>query len=86
MRKHFLYHFVLIVINTIHSQTRGTKLGYIDMEYILQNVPNYAEATVNWSKSAKNDKKLRPKIGINKIKALTAEKPLLTKGLMRREN
>jgi Skp family chaperone for outer membrane proteins len=27
------------VVNTVQSQTRGTKIGYIDMEYILQNVP-----------------------------------------------
>jgi Skp family chaperone for outer membrane proteins len=52
MRKHFLIHFSLDCINTIHSQTRGTKVGYIDMEYILQNVPNYAEATIQ-QKSAK---------------------------------
>jgi Skp family chaperone for outer membrane proteins len=52
----------LIVINTIHSQTRGTKVGYIDMEYILQNVPNYAEATIQLEQKRKNgNKKLRPK-------------------------
>jgi hypothetical protein len=50
----------------------------------LQNVPNYAEATIQLEQKRKNgNKKLRPKIGINKIKeALTAEKPLLTKGLI----
>jgi hypothetical protein len=46
------------------------------MEYILQNVPNYAEATIQLEQKRKNgNKKLRKKIGINKIKeALTAEK------------
>jgi hypothetical protein len=44
MRKHFLYHFSLDC-NKYNSFQRGTKVGYIDMEYILQNVPNYAEAT-----------------------------------------
>jgi Skp family chaperone for outer membrane proteins len=86
MRKHFLITFLaLIVINTIHSQTRGTKVGYIDMEYILQNVPNYAEATIQLEQKAQKWKQEieTKKIGINKIKeALTAEKPLLTKGLI----
>jgi Skp family chaperone for outer membrane proteins len=86
MRKHFLIPFLaLIVVNTIHSQTRGTKVGYIDMEYILQNVPNYAEATVQLEQKAQKWKQEieTKKIEINKIKeALTAEKPLLTKGLI----
>ena len=86
MRKHFLISFLsFIVINTIHSQTRGTKVGYIDMEYILQNVPNYAEATIQLEQKAQKWKQEieTKKIGINKIKeALSAEKPLLTKGLI----
>jgi Skp family chaperone for outer membrane proteins len=86
MRKHFLILFLaLIVANTIHSQTRGTKVGYIDMEYILQNVPNYAEATAQLEQKAQKWKQEieTKKIEINKIKeALTAEKPLLTKGLI----
>ncbi|PKH66390.1 hypothetical protein CXF59_10550 [Flavobacterium sp. ALD4] len=86
MRKHFLILFLaLIVANTIHSQTRGTKVGYIDMEYILQNVPNYAEATVQLEQKAQKWKQEieTKKIEINKIKeALSAEKPLLTKGLI----
>jgi Skp family chaperone for outer membrane proteins len=86
MRKHFLVLFLaLIVVNTIHSQTRGTKVGYIDMEYILQNVPNYAEATVQLEQKAQKWKQEieTKKIELNKIKeALTAEKPLLTKGLI----
>lgn len=86
MRKHFLILFAaLIVVSTIHSQTRGTKVGYIDMEYILQNVPNYAEATVQLEQKAQKWKQEieTKKIEINKIKdALTAEKPLLTKGLI----
>ena len=86
MRKHFLILFLaLIVLNTINAQTRGTKVGYIDMEYILQNVPNYAEATIQLEQKAQKWKQEieAKKIEINKIKdALTAEKPLLTKGLI----
>ena len=45
MRKQFLFLFLtLIVAGTIQSQTKSTKIGYIDMEYILQNVSNYKEA------------------------------------------
>jgi hypothetical protein len=54
-----------LIVNTIHSNQRN-KVGYIDMEYILQNVPNYAEANTIRAKS--ENKKLRPKKSINKIK------------------
>jgi Skp family chaperone for outer membrane proteins len=86
MRKHFLIPILaLIVTNTIQSQTRGTKIGYIDMEYILQNVPNYAEANVQLEQKAQKWKQEieAKKIEIDKIKeALKAEKALLTKGLI----
>lgn len=86
MRKHFLILILALnVVHTIHSQTRGTKVGYIDMEYILQNVPNYTAATVNLEQKAQKWKQeIETKtIEINKLKnALTAEKPLLTKGLI----
>jgi len=86
MRKHFLIPILaLIVVNTIQSQTRGTKIGYIDMEYILQNVPNYTEASVQLEQKAQKWKQEieSKKIEIDKIKeALKAEKALLTKGLI----
>jgi Skp family chaperone for outer membrane proteins len=86
MRKHFLITILaLIVVNTIQSQTRGTKIGYIDMEYILQNVPNYAEANIQLEKKAQKWKQEieSKKIEIDKIKeVLKAEKSLLTKGLI----
>ena len=45
MRKEFLFIFLaLIVSGKSLAQTKGTKVGYIDMEYILQNVPDYMEA------------------------------------------
>src|SRR3970040_2795370 len=86
MRKHFLISILaLIVVNNIQSQTRGTKIGYIDMEYILKNVPNYAEANVQLEQKAQKWKQEieAKKIEIDKIKeALKAEKALLTKGLI----
>lgn len=86
MRKHILIPILaLILANTVQSQTRGTKIGYIDMEYILQNVPNYTEASVQLEQKAQKWKQEieSKKIEINKIKeALKAEKVLLTKGLI----
>ncbi|MBF2708821.1 OmpH family outer membrane protein [Flavobacterium soyangense] len=86
MRKQFLFIFlVLIVTNTFQAQTRGTKVGYIDMEYILQNVPDYTEAQNQLEQKAQKWKQEIEvkKTEINKLKdALKAEKALLTKGLI----
>jgi Skp family chaperone for outer membrane proteins len=43
MRKQFYIFLSLVFVQAIDAQTRGTKLGFIDMEYILQNVPDYTE-------------------------------------------
>ncbi len=86
MRKQFLFIFLaLIVANTFQAQTRSTKVGYIDMEYILQNVPDYTEAQNQLEQKAQKWKQEieTKKIEINKLKeALKAEKALLTKGLI----
>ncbi|MDD2673496.1 MAG: OmpH family outer membrane protein [Flavobacterium sp.] len=86
MGKQFLYVFLaLIAMQTINAQTRGNKLGYIDMEYILQNVPDYTEAKIQLEQKAQKWKSEidAKKIEINKLKeALKAEKALLTKELI----
>lgn len=86
MRKEFLFIFLaLIVASTIQSQTKSTKVGYIDMEYILQNVPDYTEAQNQLEQKAQTWKQEieTKKNEINKLKeALKAEKALLTKGLI----
>ncbi len=86
MRKQFLYLFLaLVVVQTAEAQTRGTKLGYIDMEYILQNVPDYTEAKAQLEQKAEKWKLEidTKKIEINKLKdALKAERALLTKELI----
>ena len=86
MRKQFLFIFLaLVVVNTIGAQTRGTKVGYIDMEYILQNVPDYTEATIQLEQKAqkwKQEVEVK-KNEIDKLKnALKAEQALLTKELI----
>ena len=86
MRKQFLYLCLALVVGqTINAQTRGTKLGYIDMEYILQNVPDYTEAKAQLEQKAEKWKLEidTKKIEINKLKeALKAERALLTKELI----
>jgi Skp family chaperone for outer membrane proteins len=86
MRKHFLFLFLALFGGFIvHAQSKGTKVGYIDMEYILQNVPNYSEAQSQLEEKAQKWKQeIESKnIEINKLKdALKAESPLLTKELI----
>lgn len=86
MRKQFLVPFLaLIVISTVNGQTRGTKIGYIDMEYILQNVTDYTEAKSQLDQKAQKWKQEieTKKLEVNNLKdALKAEKALLTKELI----
>ncbi|MGM8360413.1 OmpH family outer membrane protein [Flavobacterium sp. ARAG 55.4] len=86
MRKHFLFLFLAsIAISSVHSQTRGNRVGFIDMEYILQNVNSYTETNALLEEKAEKWKQEieSKKLEINKVKeALTAEKPLLTKSLI----
>ncbi len=86
MRKEFLFIILAtIVTTTINAQTRGNKVGYIDMEYILENVPNYIEAKAQIELKAQKWKQEieTKKLEINKLtEALKAEKPLLTAELI----
>jgi Skp family chaperone for outer membrane proteins len=86
MRKQFLFIFLaLIVANTSQAQTRTTRIGYIDMEYILENVSDYKEAKAQLELKAqkwKQEVETR-KLDINTLKeSLKAEKALLTKELI----
>ena len=86
MRKQFLILFLVLIIgSSIQAQTRGTKIGFIDMEYILENVPDYTEAQAQLEEKAQEWKQQieSKKAEINKLKeALAAEKALLTKELI----
>lgn len=86
MRKQFLFIFLaLIVANTSHAQTRTTRIGYIDMEYILENVSDYKEAKAQLELKAQKWKQdiEAKKLDINKLKeGLKAERALLTKELI----
>ena len=84
MKKHLIL-LLLIVAGSAEAQTRGVKIGYIDMEYILENVPEYTDA-----KNQLEEKALRWKQEIevkrnevSKLKeSLNTEKVLLTKELI----
>jgi Skp family chaperone for outer membrane proteins len=86
MRKQFLLLFLTIIgSGGIQGQTKSTKIGYIDMEYILQNVSNYQEAQKQLEQKAQKwQQEIEVKKNeINKLsEALKTEKPLLTKELI----
>ena len=85
MKKYILLFIIIISINNANSQARGVKIGYIDMEYILEKVPSYAEAQSQLEQKAQKWKQ-EIETKKNDIKvledALTTEKVLLTKELL----
>ena len=85
MKKYILLFIITISFNNANSQARGVKIGYIDMEYILEKVPSYAEAQSQLEQKAQKWKQ-EIEVKKNDIKvledALTTEKVLLTKELI----
>lgn len=85
MKKYFLALLLLLAVVEINAQSRGTKIGFIDMEYILQNVPDYTEAKSQLEQKAQKWKQdiEAKKVEIAKLKdALKTEKALLTSELI----
>ena len=86
MKKYFLVVLATcFIVNYGEAQTRGVKVGYIDMEYILEKVPDYAEAKNQLEQKAQKWKQEIEvkKVEINKLKeTLKSEKVLLTKELL----
>lgn len=86
MRKQLLFLFLTIIgTGAIQGQIKSTKIGYIDMEYILQNVSNYKEAqnqleqkAQKWQQEIEEKKNEIKKLS----ESLNTEKPLLTKELI----
>ena len=83
------YIFLLLIscwfAQPIAAQGRSVKIGYIDMEYILQNVPEYSEAKNLLEQKAQKWKQEIEvkKIAITKLKeSLKVERVLLTKELI----
>lgn len=85
MKKTVFLLFIVLLSSTIFAQTRGTKVGYIDMEYILQNVPEYTEAKNQLELKAQKWKQeidaKRSEINLLK-ETLKNERVLLTKELI----
>ena len=86
MKKHLILLILFAFTCSIQAQVvRGLRIGYIDMEYILQNVPDYTEAknqleqkAQKWKQeiSAKNNEIIKLK------ESLKTERVLLTKELI----
>lgn len=86
MKKYFAITILtLFTVFQSNAQSRGIKIGYIDMDYILQNVPDYAEAKSQLEDKAQKWKQEieAKKVEIAKLKdALKTERALLTKELI----
>jgi len=86
MKKYFVITLFLLFLGfKTNAQSRGVKIGYIDMEYILQNVPDYTEAKNQLEQKAEKWKQdiEAKKVEIAKLKdALKTERALLTKELI----
>lgn len=85
MKKYFLLFFTAFYALAVNAQARGIKIAYIDMEYILEKVPDYAEAKNQLELKAQKWKQEieAKKTDITKLKdGLKSEKALLTKELI----
>ena len=83
--KKLAFIFFITCVTLLNAQTRGIRIGYIDMDYILDKVPQYAEANNQLEQKAQKWKtEMETKRNeINKLKeALASEKVLLTKELI----
>ena len=83
MRKVFILILCFLTTNTIVSQ-KGVKIGYIDTEYILENLSEYSEVSERLESQAQRwnseiQMKKREILGMKE--ALNAERILLTKEL-----
>lgn len=80
----FLLTLVFMSALSLHAQ-RGVRIGYIDTEYILENVPEYQEASAQLDARAqkwKNEIQGKLSTVAQKRKDLSNEKALLTQELI----
>lgn len=83
--KKLLFILALISLSSYAQTARGVKIGYIDMEYILEKVPDYADAINQLEQKAQKWKQEIEvkKAEITKLKdGLKTERVLLTKELI----
>jgi Skp family chaperone for outer membrane proteins len=84
MKKHFFILVFVLSSSIFVNAQKGVRIGYIDMEYILQNVPDYTDAKNQLEEKAQKWKQEieSKKNEIKKLQdALETEKVLLTKEL-----
>lgn len=77
--------FILLVSLSNFAQSRGVRIGYIDMEYILEKAPEYAEANNQLEQKAQKWKleiEVKKKEILKLKEELNTEKVLLTKELI----
>ncbi len=86
MKIKVLFLLTLVFALSLSAQAqRGVRIGYIDTEYILENVPEYQEATSQLNDKAnkwKNEIEVKLSVIEQKRKNLSNEKALLTKELI----
>ncbi|WP_396177998.1 OmpH family outer membrane protein [Flavobacterium sp.] len=86
MKKHIILFVMFVYTCSLQAQVvRGLRIGYIDMEYILQNAPDYTEAKNQLEQKAQKWKQeISTKTAeIDKLKeSLKTERVLLTKELI----
>ena len=84
MKKKYFFTLFLITSTLLYSQ-RGVKIGYIDTEYILENLPEYIQISKRLEQKAEEWKKeieeRSRKIQIKK-ESLNSERILLTKDMI----
>ncbi|AEW85734.1 OmpH family outer membrane protein [Flavobacterium columnare] len=86
MKRFLLILSLFTITNTIGQSKTGLKIGYIDMEYILENTPDYKEASSQLEEKAQKWKQdiETKKNTINKLKeTLKSESALLTRELIK---
>ena len=77
--------FAIVILSISSYAQKAQRIGYIDMEYILENIPEYIEAQSQINTKAGSWQKniTKSQIEIESLKSdLAIEKALLTKDLI----
>ena len=77
--------FILLIITNITYSQKGVKIGYIDTEYILQNLPEFNQVSSRLEEKAQDWKKeidKRSREIDQKKESLNSERILLTKEMI----
>ena len=84
-RKNLLFAITLLCFSFLTTAQRGVRIGYIDMEYILESVPEYREAPVQLEGKVQRWKQdiEKKQMEVDQMKLnLANERVLLTKELI----